>query len=464
MTRITLLLFLLLLFNAFTSPDKISAQDTLSVNLADFIERGLERSGQVNYESGAVDIARNRSSQARAQRILPRMELNTQHGLIPGVRSNIDGLPDGQLYLDPNLENDWEDWAIFTRAELNAVQPVFSWGAINNAIEAAESGARAAEFQFEAVKSEAAVQLYELYFSYLLAIEVNRILQDADDQIRQVERQIERMKEEGDASLSEADIFKFEIYQHEFEVNKVEVEQSMASVQRIWNYILQDGSGSVYTPEERFLDPVAFELESYDYYQDLAMNQRPELQGVRHGMRATERGVDAVRAQQYPMMFVGITGSFANTPNRPRQTNPFIINNSNYATGAVGIGIRQNLNFRSMRNDIDRAEIEKRRVTDLRDALSDGIVLELNDTYQKAAVAEVKVNQTRRALSTARNWVRSEQLDYDLGFGDVEQLLEAVQKELELRVELKQNIFDLNKRVAELYKAAGIPVSQLSTN
>lgn len=442
----------------------LHAQDTLTVNLSDFIDRGLERSGQVRYESGAVDIAKNRTSQARAQRILPRMELNTQHGVIPGVKSNVDGLPDGQLYLDPNLENDWEDWAIFTRAELNAIQPVFTWGAINNAIEAAEAGARAAEFQFEAVKSEAAVQLYELYYSYLFALEVSRILEDADEQIGQVERQIERMREEGDASLSEADVFKFEIFQHEFEVQKMEVRQSMDAVQRIWNYVLNDGNGSVYMPEERFLDPVAFELESYDYYQDLAMNQRPEMQGVRYGMRATEKGVDAVRSQQYPSMFVGITGSFANTPNRPRQTNPFIINNSNFATGAVGIGIRQNLNFRSMRNDIDRAEIEKRRVSDLQGALTDGIVLELNDTYQKAAVADVKVQQTRNALRTARNWVRSEQLDYDLGFGDVEDLLEAVQKELELRVELKQNIFDLNKKVAELYKAAGIPVAQLSTN
>jgi len=117
-----------------------------------------------------------------------------------------------------------------------------------------------------------------------------------------------------------------------------------------------------------------------------------------------------------------------------------------------------------MRASVDRAEIELRRVKDLGDAVMDGMVLELNENYQNAAIAQVKVRQTEVALVTARNWVRNEQLNYDIGFGDVEDLLDAVQKELELRLQLKQNVFDLNKRVAALYKASGISVNQLSVN
>jgi len=130
----------------------------------------------------------------------------------------------------------------------------------------------------------------------------------------------------------------------------------------------------------------------------------------------------------------------------------------------VGFGIRQNLNFRSIKNQLDRADIEYNRVRDLKDALMDGIYLELNESYRQASVAEVRANQTDEALVTARNWVRHEQLNYDIGFGDVEELLNAMQKELELRVELKQNVFDLNKRVSELYRASGITVKQLSVN
>ena len=442
------------------------AQDTLQVNLSEFIERGLEASGQVAYEGRAVDLADNRADMARNQRFLPRVELSSQHGVIPGVRQRpgSEPLPEGRLYLDPNLENDWEDWAIFTRAELSAVQPVFSWGAVKNAIGAAESGAKAAEFQFDAVKAEAELQLYELYYSYLLALEVSRIMDEASREIDQVERTLQRMRDDGDPDLKESDIFKFEILQTEFEVQKVEVEQSLDFVKRVWNYALQVDASVTYIPEESFLDAVAFELENYEYYEQLAMQGRPELRGVESGSDAMRKSVDAARAQQYPMVFLGISGSFAHTPNRPRQTNPFIINSTNYASGAVGVGIRQNLNFSSTRNTVERAEIEYRRVNDLHKAVTDGIVLDLNERYRDAVVADAKVRQTRQALTTARNWVRNEQLNYDIGFGDIEDLLESVQKELELRLELKQNIFDLNKKVAALYKAGGIPIHQLIIN
>ncbi len=441
-----------------------SAQDTLKVNLSEFISIGLERSGQVAYERHAVDLSANRVDQARNQRVLPRMEFNSQHGIVPGVKSNVDGLSEGEYYLDPNLSNDWEDWAVFTRAEISAIQPVYSWGAINSAIGAAKAGARAAEYQFDVVTAEAEVQLFELYHSYLLAQEVSRILEDADDQVAQVERQIERMQEEGDPDLKEADVFKFEIFKTEFQVQRKEVEQSLESINRIWNYITGANDQVIYEPLQNFLDPVAFDLQPYDYYQEMAMTNRAELKGVDAGIEALGKGKDAVRAQQFPALFLGISGSFANTPNRPRQTNPFIINNTNYASAAVGFGIRQNLNFRSIRNQLERADIEYNRVRDLKDAVMDGIYLQLNENYREASVAEVRVQQKEEALSTARNWVRHEQLNYDIGFGDVEELLNAMQKELELRVELKQNVFELNKKVAALYRASGISVKQLSVN
>ena len=443
----------------------VMAQDTLTVNLTQFIERGLQASGQVSYESRSVDLAQNRVSMAQAQRILPRIDFSSQHGVIPGVVSTDPrNLSPSQFYLDPNLENDWEDWAIFTRAELNAIQPIYSWGAIQSAINAARSGARAAEFQFDAVKAEAELQLYELYYSYLLALEISRILDEADREINRVERELYRMREEGDPDLKESDIFKFEIFKSEFQVQRVEVREGMNFVNRIWNYALQAGPNQVFMPYESFLDPIPFQLQEFEYYQHLALNARPELKGVESGIDALRSSLDAVKAQQYPTLFLGITGSYANTPNRPRQSNPFIINNTNYASGGVGFGIRQNLNFSGLRNSVDRAEIEYRRVGDLHKAVTDGITLEINERYREAVIAEVRVRQTEEALVTARNWVRNEQLNYDIGFGDVEDLLDSVQKELELRLQLKQNIFDLNKRVAALYKAGGIPIQQLSLN
>jgi len=458
--------FVLLLFLLFIlqGPIDLYAQDTLRVNLAEFIEQGIEKSGMVAYEQRATELAHNQADQAKAMRILPSINLNTQHGLIPGVESSKMGLKPGSYYLDPDIRNNWEDWAIFTRGEISAVQPLYTWGAVDNAIKAATAGARAAEYQFDAVQSEAEFRYFELYYSYLLALEVSRILDDAKSQISQVERAMEEMREDGSLELKESDIFKFEIFRSEFETRIVEVEQGLGFVQRVWNYALQAPDDIIYEPEERFLDPVSVEIESYDHYRQLAFDNRAELMGVDAGIEATRSGLEAVKAQQYPVLFFGLTGSFAYTPNRPRQTNPFIRNNTNYLSAAVGFGIRQNLNFQELRNNVNRATIEHKRMYDLREALSEGVVLELNETYREAVIAESKVRQTEESLAIARNWVRNEQLNYDLGFGDMEELVDAVRQELELRVELKQNVFELNKKMAALYKASGVPVTQMNLN
>ncbi|MEX1062591.1 MAG: TolC family protein [Balneolaceae bacterium] len=441
----------------------LSAQDTLRVSLQDFINTGIERSGQLSYEHGQVDLAENRAGEARTARVLPTVELNTSHGLVPGVVSNTD-LPAGQYYLDPNLENDWENWAIFTRAEMTAVQPVFTWGAINKAIRAAELGAEAARNEFLAKQQGFELQLYELYYSYLLALEISRILEDAESTIGQVENRIETMREEEDPDLEEKDVFQFEIYRSEFRIQQMEVRQSVDRIQRIWNYIMDGNEEDVYLPEHDFLDPVAFDVEPFDYYQVHAMENRPELKGVEAGIEAYEYSIEAIRARNLPSLFLGLSANFANTPNRPRQTNPFIINNTNYMSAAVGFGIRQNLNFSSMRNRIERERIEYNRVRDLRGALSDEIMLELSEVYMEAVVAETQVTQTDEALKTTRNWVRHEQLNYDYGFGNVEDLIDSIRKELELRVTLKQSIFEMNTKVASLFQSSGIPLTQLSVN
>ena len=442
----------------------VLSQDTLSITLPEFIEKGIQNSGQVEYESGKVDLAQNRIKQARSRRILPNLELNTQHGVVPGVESDRQDLSEGEYYLDPNLTNDWDNWAIFTRAELTATQPVFTWGALSSVVQAAEAGARAASFEFDAVKAEAGLQLFELYYSYLLSIEISRILEDANDKLEQVQNEIDRMKEEGSSELEEADVFKLQIFQSEFVTQRTEVQESLDYIRRVWDYALQAEPGVVYVPDSEFLDPVPYELETYDYYQQNAMKERPELMGVQYGISALEERLEAERAQQFPLLFLGITGSFAHTPNRPRQTNPFIRNTTNYGSVGVGFGIRQNLNIFSLRASVDKARIEYKRVNDLEKAVSDRIILDLNERYKEAVVAETKLQQTEEALTTARQWVRNEQLNYDIGFGDVENYLDAVQKELELRLKLKQTTFELNKKVAALHRASGLPISQLNLN
>lgn len=443
---------------------EVFAQDTVAVSLDKFIKTGIENSGQIKFERQNVRLAKNKIDQANSQRYLPQFELNTQHGLVPGVVSQREDLEPNEYYLDPELENDWEDWAVYTRAEVSAVQPLFAWGALRNLVNAAKAGARAAEEQFLAGKANIEIRLFELYQSYVLTLELERLLEEAKNQIEKIDRQLTEMQQEGDPELDESDVFKFEVFQSEFAIRIAEVRENSEYVRGVWNYVLQGGDETVYVPDIIFLNPVNNKIQALDFYRTLAVEQRPEVQAIESGIEAAGYGLKATKAQNYPTLFLGVTGSYANTPNRPRQSNPFIINNTNYASGAVGLGIRQNLDFFSMNVQVEESRIQYKQAQYLKEAAIDGIVLEVSDKYKNVNLSKTKIEQTNDALVTSKKWLRQEQLDYDFGIGETKDLLDAMRKELELRVQYRQQVFEYNEDMAELFKASGISITALEMN
>lgn len=438
-------------------------QDTVQVSLNSFIQQGIENSGQIDYERQKIELADNQIQQAKARRYIPQFDLNTQHGAIPGVVSQTN-LPEDQYYLDPNLKNDWEDWAIFTRAEVRVTQPVFTWGALKNAVNAAQSAAIAAREQFEKQEADLRIRLFDLYQSYLLTLEIETLIGEARERITEIERQIEERQEEGAEDFDDTDLFKFDIFKSEFDMQVAQIREEAAMTQRIWNYVLDADPNTVYMPDTYFLDPVPQEINEVDYYRNNAIAQRSEISAIEAGIDAAEYGMKANRMKNYPILFLGLTGSYANTPNRPRQSNPFIINSTNYASGAVGFGIRQNLDFLSIKADVKKSRIEYQQAKFLRDAAVDGIVLEINEAYKAASLSKVRVEKTDEALVTSKKWLRQEQLDYDFGIGETQDLFDAMRKELELKVQLKREIFEFNTNMAELYRKAGLPLMEIFNN
>lgn len=146
--------------------------------------------------------------------------------------------------------------------------------------------------------------------------------------------------------MSQSDLFRFKIFKSEFSIRAAKVRKSFNYVQRVWDYVLGSTyDDTVYIPKPNFLDPVQASIKTVTFYRTRAVNKRPEVKALNATVQAAKYGVQATKETRYPKLFAGLMGSFAYTPNRPRQSNPFIINKSNYATAAIGIGIHQNLDF-----------------------------------------------------------------------------------------------------------------------
>ncbi len=436
-------------------------QDTIRISFQEFAAMAVQYSSNLDARRKNINLAENRVQQARSNRLLPNLNLTTAHGLVPGVKSMNPDITPGQYYLDPFLENDWEDWGIFTQAEISGIQPIYTWGAIGNLVSATRKGVEAARFELDAEKESFKLQLFELYQSALLVNELERLMDEALSQLQEAEKELEKMREEGDPSLEEKDIFEFNIFKAEFEALVTEVEQTREFVTRSWNLVLASGSDRKYLPAERFFDPVPVSLQDFGFYENSAMHNRAELKGLNAARQAASYGVDAARSQYYPSLVLGLSAGFGYTPNRPRQNNPFIRNNTNFLSARVGFGFQQNLNFWKIRSQVERSEIQKRQIDDYRDAAADGILIELGDRYRDARIAESRRQSKENALRISNEWLRTEQIDFDIGFGDINNLVDAVKKKMELELEVSELTFDLNLKMARLYRSAGIPLSEM---
>ena len=445
-------------------------RDTVEISLFQFIEKGLQQSGKQKLNKTEVELAENKIVKARSNKYLPDAKLETRHGLVPAVESdsilpNGNPLPDDQLYLDPDLDNDFNDLNLFTQGEITAVQPIFGWGAIDKAIEAAKSGTEAAELNFSAEESKLKIQLFELYESYVLSLELERLVDRAEEQLESVDKKFTEMQESGDENLDPADFFKFKIFKTEFQTKIAEVKENTRFVKNTWNWILQSGDNKIeYIPAKKFLDPFENEIQSLPFYRQKALSARYELNAIDATMEAAKFGLSARRAQNLPMLFVGLQFKGAYSPGRPRQDNPFIQSNGTFISGGFGLGIRQNLNFFSIKSDIQKSSIEYKKTKYLKDAAVDAIVLELNNQYKKTNIAKNKLNNSQEALRISKKWERQEQVDYDLGFGDPKNLLDAIKTKLELEVKVKRNTFDYNLNMAKLFKTSGLSLDSLMIN
>lgn len=451
--RLSILSLLLILLVHST----IIAQDTLRISFEEFVTKALANSGQMDLVDNKIEIAKNRTQQARDLRFLPSLQFRSEHALVPGV-SSPNGFQEESIYLDPDAINDWTKFGLFTRLRITGVQPVFTWGAVKKAINAAELGVKATEQEYNATQAEFELRLYELYHSYIFALEIERLLKDAEDVLNQIERALDKQKKESPNEMDESDEFKFRVFKAQFGIQREEVTQSLLFVRETWNYALRNDNNEVYEPEIRFLDPVQEQIEGIGFYQNSALNNRAELRGLALGKDALKKYIESLRAQNLPGLFFGFTTTFASTPVRPRQPNPFIQTPENTFNTGFGFTIRQNLNFFQAKTSLERSKLEVNRLDFLKDAAQDGIILEVNEAYKNAKVAEVKVTKTDEALLIAKEWLRMEQLDYDLGFGDSKDLIDAVRQELELRLSEKESIFEFNSAMVKLNKSSGIPL------
>lgn len=434
--------------------EHIAPGDTAKLSLQDVIRLAVARSPEVAEMDAGLDYAEARGSQARASRFLPDFKATTSHAPSPGLSSS--SFPDDQLYLDPDLRNEWDKVRVFNQIEISLAQPLLTWGELSGSVRAAKSGVEVADARVREKSLAVASRAAELYFNVLLTEELVRLAGETGDIVQRAKSEIKRMLDEGAADVDDADLFQVEITEQEYRRSVVEAEQKHKLAVSALSRQLFVPEGAAVIPDRRELLPVDYAVDSLATYFDQSLTMRPELEQASAGLDARNALVRVARADYKPKLFLGASARMSDAPGRHNQPNPFI---SDPLTGGglrAGIGIRQNLNFSITKAKVRQAEAQRDEVLQKLRAADQLIRFDVEQAYRNLIVARAALDAQSEALRISKEWLQTEEINFDLELGDTENLVRAVRSNLELRAKYFEAVRDNNVSVIRMLDAAGL--------
>ncbi len=436
--------------------------DTLRIDLKTVLEETAQVSPDIRAALFEVRRADARHALARSSRVLPDASASSALAVVPGIE-NPNGTPNDELYLDPAVRNDYSNLRPFAQAEVSFVQPIYTWGALGGAIEAASAGAVLEDARAQETIMRASLRAAGLYYNVLLTNELQRLADRAGDVVKMAMDEIDRLLQEGDPDVDDADRYEVLITEQEYQRRIVEVNQQRQSAHAALRRQLMAADSIRIVPVQDALEPLTFVLESLEFYQQKALRHRPEILQATAGLAATDALIRVKKADYYPQTAFGLTLSVSGASNRFRQPNPYISDGFRRTSARTGFGLLQKLNFKQTRARVAEAEAQHNAVQYLAIAAEQGILAELEQSWRKVIIQEAALAAMDSSLAVSKEWLRVEQINFDLDLGDTENLVKAVQANLTLEAEYYEAVSRYNMAILKLLADAGLLTREMDS-
>ncbi len=451
MFRRTRPVFFVLIY-LFACLNSISAAQGRRLTLKECEELALKNHQDIKGAESRLRTARVRSAQAAHARILPKFELRNVWGPIPKALGKVNEFG---AVVSADTSSGITDLRYFTEFELSVVQPIYTFGKLAGLNDAAAFGLQAEEANLERRKRSVQAQVRELYWGLVLGKELLAVIEEARSEVAKAEEKLEVKLDEGSDDVSQTDMFKLKIFNYEVSKRYREALDKVQLGKSALRIILDLDEFEDFEIDSEYLESIEFSLDSLPAYYEIAAQFRPEIFHLAAGLNARQALVRTAKSDFYPQFFFAGQVKYNFAKDRFDPKNPFVHNPTNFFRPGFVIGANMNLNFWQTRDKVRLAEIEYRKLADSQPILDKAIKLEVEKTYLAVRLAESNLRESRRALRASDNWLRSTTMTFDLGVGEIKELIDAFKANGAMQTEHFQNIFRYNTAIANLSKAVG---------
>jgi len=431
-----------------------AAEDGLG--LPALVELALERNLQVRVSRAQIDEARALYQQAAAQ-AYPRLEAMAVFGgptseAKTRVQNDISTVTDASLGGDL----DFGELGVTLRGNVQILQPLFTFGKIENAKEAADHLVRAAGHREEATKAEVVLNIHRAYWAHQLVDAFVRSLDEGQETLGGVLERVEDLLDSDSLQVTENDRLRLTYALATLRVRRAEAETGLERA----NLALRILTGSpldqrLEVSERALWDALPDAPPPLTTTVEQARASRAELLALREVVDAQEAFAEFRRSNLYPDFFVGGLMDFAYTSNATDQTNPFIFDPFNLLDFAAGVGLRWQFDVFSKLAEIEMAEAQL-SVRETQEALAtQAVEMEARQIHAQIEGGYAQITGLERANRAARGWLTSSVLAYDIGTGDARELIDAFLAWAASEAELSTVRYNTIVHLSELARTRG---------
>ncbi len=385
----------------------------------------IARSDEVAIQKAQVLASEADVSVAKSIAFVPEFGLLFLGGVVPGAKLGPDA---GSNDITPVLSGSnrgLSNLGVFGRVEVNVVQPLYTFGRLTDARDAARAGLSAQEFLVQDKINAVRQQTLQVVMAATLTRRLLAIADEVETALKDVDAKMAKSLKDNDGEVSTDDRYRLELFKSKLLQRKADVVRGERLARAALATLLIIPVQDLHLKEDPFPDPDSIQAPDILSVRAEAEQDRPDIRALDKAIEAKRAEVHASWAEQWPQFFIAGQVAYSKAPGRDVVTNPYVGDYFNAFTVYAAVGFRQNLSFYTLKAKEDKAEAELNKLLRQREGAAHGVDLQVEEAHADLVAAIAKRKAVRAALAAGKSWFRSAGLNFAIGVGEAKDVVDA---------------------------------------
>jgi outer membrane protein len=385
----------------------------------------IARSDEVAIQKAQVLTADATVSVAKSLAFVPEFGLLFLGGIVPGATLGADAGPNAITPIVQGSNRGLSDLGVFGRVEVNVIQPLYTFGRLTDARDAARAGLSAQEFLLQDKVNAARQQTLQLVMAATLTRRLLVIADEVEAALKEVDDKMTASLKANDGDVSTDDRYRVELFRSKLLQRKADVIRGQKLARAGLATLLVIPEETLQLKEDPFPNPNTIQAPDLISVRGEAEQNRPDIRALDKAIEAKRAQVHATWAEQWPQFFLAGQFAYSRAPGRDTVTNPYVGDYFNALTLYAAVGFRQNLSFYNLKSRENEADAELNKLLRQRDGASHLVDLQVEDAHSDLVAAIAKLKAVRSALAAGKSWFRSAGLNFAIGVGETKDVVDA---------------------------------------